>query len=375
MTEPASGTMPTPGTRTKPALVASGVAGGWLLIGVVMGAQASFGATLTGGPPAPLWPAVRGALIQTVPWIPVTLLIVAMALRFPLTKPHRVRNAGVHLLAAAPMVFVANALVVLGFWITFGRFQSLGVLLREGARWTALRLHVGLLIYAAVVAITLMARYYRQTRDNELRLARLEGQLSRARLQALNAQMRPHFLFNTLHTIGQLWRSGANDDAEAALDNLGNLFHRVQSSTQAAVVPLSEELAMVREYLAIEQARFRDRLRVTVEADDAALAWTVPPLILQPLVENAVRHGISARSEAGVVRVTASVSGDRLRLAVSDDGPGIGAASPEPGLGTGLRNTRERLLELHGTAARLDVESAPGKGTVATLWLPRGTPA
>lgn len=361
--------------RDRAGRVALGITAAWLLIGVVMGAQASFGSALTGGPPAPLWPAIRGALIQTVPWIPVSLLIVALALRYPLSGPRRVRNGIIHLAASIPVVFLANALVVLGYWITFGPFQSLGVLMREGARWAMLRLHIGLLVYAAVVAITLMARYYQHSRDNELRLARLEGQLTRARLQALNAQMRPHFLFNTLHTIGQLWRSGANDAAEAALDNLGSLFHRVQNSTQASVVTLAEELAMVREYLAIEQARFRDRLQVMIEADDAALDWKVPPLILQPLVENAVRHGISARSSAGRLRVMATVVDDRLRLVVGDDGPGMDAVSPQPGSGTGLANTRERLFQLHGPHARLEIESTPATGTVATVWLPRGNAA
>lgn len=357
--------------RARAGRVALGVSAAWLLIGIVIGAQASFGSALTGGTPTPLWPAIRNALIQTVPWIPASLLILVLATRYPLSGPQRIRNAVIHLAASVPVVFLANALVVLGYWITFGPFQSLGVLVREGARWALLRLHIGLLVYAAVVAITLMVRYYQQGRDNELRLARLEGQLTRARLQALNAQMRPHFLFNTLHTIGQLWRSGASDDAEAALDNLGNLFHRVQRLTQASVVPLAEELAMVREYLAIEQARFRDRLRVVVQADDEALGWLVPPLILQPLVENAVRHGISARSSAGQVRVAAAVVDGRLRLVVGDDGPGLDAVSPQPGSGTGLSNTRERLLQLHGSDARLEIESA-ATGTVATVWLPRG---
>ncbi|MHB1330296.1 MAG: sensor histidine kinase [Gemmatimonadales bacterium] len=361
--------------RARAGRVVLGVAAAWLLIGVVMGAQTSFGSALTGGPPAPLWPAVRDALIQTVPWIPASLLILVLAIRYPLSGPRRVRNGLIHLAASVPVVFLANALVVLGYWITFGPFQSLGVLMREGARWGLLRLHIGLLVYAAVVAITLTMRYYQQSRDNELRLVRLEGQLTRARLQALNAQMRPHFLFNTLHTIGHLWRSGANDAAEAALDNLGNLFHRVQNSTQASEVSLAEELAMVREYLAIEQARFRDRLEVVIDADDAALDWKVPPLILQPLVENAVRHGISARSSAGKLRVTAAVVDNRLRLVVGDDGPGMDAVSPQPGSGTGLSNTRERLFQLHGADARLEIESAPATGTVATVWLPRGVPA
>jgi sensor histidine kinase YesM len=210
--------------------------------------------------------------------------------------------------------------------------------------------------------------YYRRTRARELQLARLEGQLARARLDALTAQIRPHFLFNTLHTIGQLWRSGRSDEADAVLDHLGSLFHKVQHCTARAEVPLAEELELVREYLAIEQTRFRDRLRTSVTASPEALDRLVPPLILQPLVENAVRHGVSAVSTAGTVEVCASVVDGRLRLRVRDDGPGMGRATARAGSGTGLRNTRERLAQLYGDGAELRVESPPaGEGTVVTI--------
>ncbi|MGH7470584.1 MAG: sensor histidine kinase, partial [Longimicrobiales bacterium] len=237
---------------------------------------------------------------------------------------------------------------MLGYWITSGQFGGVGSLVQQGALWAALRFHIALMIYAAILTITQGALYYRQTQARELHLARLEGQLARARLQALNAQIRPHFLFNTLHTIGQLWRSGRSDDADAVLDHLGSLFHKVQSSTSQMEVPLSEELELVREYLAIEEARFRDRLRTTVHAEPQTLDCLVPPLILQPLVENAVRHGISAVSTAGALQVSAAVEGALLRLTVRDDGPGIGAGQTRPGSGTGLRNTRERLASLYG---------------------------
>lgn len=370
MTGPERPLPPPPRPARRRGLLVLGVSAAWLLIGVVMGAQASFGAALAGEPPTPLGDAIAGGLIQTVPWIPVSLAIVLLALRLPLSRSNWVRRAPLHLVAAALAVFAANTLVVLGYWMVSGAFQGLPVLFREGARWTVLRFHIGLMVYLAVVALTLMARYYRQTSDKELRLARLEGQLATARLQALNAQMRPHFLFNTLHTIGQLWRSGADEEAEAALDHLGSLFHKVQHSTQAFEVPLADELAMVGEYLAIETARFRDRLQFSVHADEEILEWMVPPLILQPLVENAIRHGISSRSTAGRVEVLAEAVGRQLRLTVRDDGPGMGATTAQPGSGIGLVNTRERLAQLHGAAGRLEIESGNGHGTTVTVWLP-----
>jgi LytS/YehU family sensor histidine kinase len=232
------------------------------------------------------------------------------------------------------------------------------------------RLHIALLVYATILAITHAALYYRRSRARELHFARLEGQLARARLQALNAQIRPHFLFNTMHTIGQLWRSGHADQADAVLDRLGALFHRVQDTTSQSEVPLSDELDMVREYLAIEEARFADRLRCTIDASAEALGTPVPPLILQPLVENAIRHGVSRVSTAGRVIVSAAVEDGVLRLSVSDDGPGIGNGNGTPGSGTGLTNTRERLAELYGASGRLQVERIPEGGTLATVTIP-----
>ena len=353
------------------ARVVLGVCAAWVLVGVVWGAQTALGSTVrSGAEPVPLGRAVASALRQTLPWIPVTLAVIALTLRFPLTRARWARHAAVHLAAAPVLAFAANVLVVLGYWASAGTFGGMRTLAREGALWATLRFSIALLIYAAILAITQGALYYRQTRARELHLARLEGQLARARLQALNAQIRPHFLFNTLHTIGQLWRSGRSDDADAVLDHLGSLFHRVQGCTSRLEVPLAEELELVEDYLAIEQARFRDRLRATVTATPDALDCLVPPLILQPLVENAVRHGISAVSSSGEIEVRASVDGGRLVLSVRDDGPGIGAASPMPGSGTGLANTRERLAQLYGSDAGLEIGSAPEGGTLVTVVVP-----
>ncbi len=347
-----------------------GVAAAWVTIGAVWAAQTALGSTVRGGPPVALATALRTTMVQTLPWIPATIAAIALTIRFPLAGGLWRRNAAVHLLAATLLAFMTNALVVLGYWIGAGQFGSVATLIRQGALWATLRFHFALLIYASILAMTQGVLSYRRARARELHVAVLEGQLARARLQALNAQIRPHFLFNTLHTIGQLWRSGRSDDAEAVLDHLGSLFHKVQRLTAELQVPLADELEMVREYLAIEQARFRDRLTTSVHASDEALGRLVPPLILQPIVENAVRHGISAASSAGEVEVSAVVDEGRLRLTVRDDGPGVDSRPPSPGSGTGLRNTRERLTQLYGEGARLDITSAAARGTVVTIDIP-----
>lgn len=342
----------------------------WTGAGLVLGAQSSLGSALQNTELVPLTAAIRASLIQTLSWIPATLAAIALAARFPLGAGRWRAHLVVHVVAAIVLAFITNALVVLSYWVSSGQFQGLSTLVRQGALWMTLRLHIALFIYASILAITHGVMLYRRSRARELHLARLEGQLTRARLQALNAQIRPHFLFNTMHTIGQLWRSGRADSADEMLDRLGNLFHRVQDSTDQQEVPLADELDMVREYLAIEQARFPDRLRCTIDATNEALETMVPPLILQPLVENAVRHGVSRASTAGRIHVRAMVENGTLELTVSDDGPGIDTGSQD-GKGTGLRNTRERLGELYGAAGRLEVRRGDGGGTLATMIIPR----
>jgi LytS/YehU family sensor histidine kinase len=338
----------------------------------VLGAQISLGATLRGAEPVALAGAVKASLIQTLSWIPATLAIIVLAGRFPLDAGRWRGHLGVHVVAAVVLAFVTNAIVVLSYWFTSGQFGSLTVLIQQGALWMAIRLHVALFVYAAILAVTQAVMFYRRTRARELHLARLEGQLSRARLQALNAQIRPHFLFNTMHTIGQLWRSGRSDSADEMLDRLGSLFHRVQDSTDQQEIPLSDELDMVREYLAIEEARFPDRLRCLIDASTEALDVMVPPLILQPLVENAVRHGVSRASTAGRIDVSANVENGTLTLMVRDDGPGIDTSALN-GKGTGIRNTRERLTELYGADGRLDVRRESAGGSVAIITIPRSS--
>jgi LytS/YehU family sensor histidine kinase len=244
------------------------------------------------------------------------------------------------MLAFAILVYVENVLVVLAFWISQGQFGGLRALLASGAFWAAMRAHVAVLVYLAIAALTQGITYYHASRHRELDVARIEGQLARARLDALVSQIRPHFLFNTLHTIGHLWRSGRHAEADAMLDHLGSLFHRVQQSTARPLVSLDEVLDTVEAYLAIEVARFGDRLRVEVDAAEDARACAVPPLLLQPIVENAIRHGIAPSSSAARVSVTARTTDGFLVLEVEDDGGGMGASPQSTGTGTGLETTR-----------------------------------
>lgn len=349
--------------------VVVGVCGAWLLIGVVLGSQTALGLSMQGSP-IPLSDALRTSLVNALPWIPATLLAIGMAIRFPVSRARWMRTLPLHVLAVPVVAWVANLGVVSGFWWLSGTFAGWGTLARQAAFWATIRIHVAALVYAVSYALTHGWLYVRAARARELRLSRLETQVARARFQALSAQIRPHFLFNTLHAIGQMWRSGRADEAEAVLDHLGSLFQRVRASTERLAIPLAEELSMVEDYLAIERARFRDRLGAEVCSTPEARACLVPPLLLQPLVENAIRHGISASADAGRVRVSAEVVGDALVLVVADDGPGIDGRSPHAGSGTGLSNTRERLAHAFGDAHALEIGAGPDGGTVVRVELP-----
>jgi two-component system, LytTR family, sensor kinase len=354
-------------------MVAGGVVAFWVVFGMLWGAQSALGATMQGRPPASIVTLMRASVIQMLPWIPVTLSAIAMATRVRLAG-WRIGRVAVHFAAAVALAFVANVLVVLTFWIQAGRFNGLGVLAREGAKWGVINFHVALLVYAACVGVTTYVLESRERRARELQLSRVEGQLTRAKLEALTAQIRPHFLFNTLHTIGQMWRSGRATEADAMLDRLGSLFHRVLSSTARPEITLEDELGLVREYFAIEEARFRERLVTRIDVDDPAKACMVPPLILQPLVENAVRHGIAPMPRGGTVTVSARVAEGELRLAVIDDGAGSLAGGAE-GTGTGLSNTRQRIAQIYGDRAVMRMEHPADGGTIVTIRLPAVTDA
>ena len=347
----------------------AGVIALWVFVAIVWGAQTSLGTALQ-GKPEPLGETIPTALHQALPWIPGTLAVVWLATRFPVTRGNWRRNLWIHLAAMPVVAFGTNVLVVLGYWIRYEAFQGLPALLRQGALWGMVRLHLAALLYAAVAGLTQGVQYWRALRRRELELARLETQLAHARLQVLNAQIRPHFLFNTLHAIGQLWRCGRDQEADLLLDHLGALFQRVISSTSRSEVPLAEELEMVRQYLAIEQVRFGDRMRSRIDAEDATLTCLVPPLILQPLVENAVKHGVSRSVEAGQVTVEARRQGDRLLLRVHDDGPGPSGNGDTSGMGAGLANVRDRLAGMYGDRHTLETSSGSGAGTEVRLAIP-----
>ena len=229
-------------------------------------------------------------------------------------------------------------------------------------------IHTGLLTYWAIVGISNGVQYYRKYRERELQASRLETKLAEARLQVLEMQLQPHFLFNTLHAISSLMHRDVQG-ADRMMTRLSDLLRLTLDNGHAQEVSLKKELEFLDGYLEIEQIRFQDRLTIRKEIDPAVLDARVPNLILQPLVENAIRHGIEPRSEPGLVEIRCYRSNETLWIQIRDDGPGLSTGS-ENKEGIGLANTRERLKQRYPDSFRFELEAPGGRGLRVSLAIP-----
>jgi two-component system, LytTR family, sensor kinase len=238
-------------------------------------------------------------------------------------------------------------------------------------RWFVTTLPFGAIIYFSIVGLEHAIRYFAEARERDIQMAQLEARLARARLAALQSQVNPHFLFNTLNTIAVRAREGDGAGTARIAEQLAEILRRTLSREESHEIPLAEELDVVRQYLAIEQARFADRLQTAFDVDDEALGAAVPTLAVQHLAENAVRHGIARSPDGGRVRIAARRDGDTLEVRVSDDSVGVPPpADARDEQSGGIANTRERLWSLYGAAASLEVARNAPRGTVATLRVP-----
>lgn len=233
--------------------------------------------------------------------------------------------------------------------------------------------HLCLTSYCGVVIINYLVQYYRAYRERALRASQLEASLAVAELESLKSQLHPHFLFNTLNAIVVLVRKNRNREAEDMLTGLSELLRHSLENIGVQEVSLQHEIEFLQLYLEIEQVRFKDRLKVQLEIKPETLKASVPNLILQPLVENAIRHGIGKQRNAGLLAITAERQNGTLTMQVRDDGPGLPKdwlTSGESGLGIGIANTRARLRQLYGDAQTFDIRNAEGGGALAVLKIP-----
>jgi two-component sensor histidine kinase len=230
--------------------------------------------------------------------------------------------------------------------------------------------HLSVSIYWAVIGIKYAIGYYQKYRERELRASQLEARLAQTRLQVLKMQLHPHFLFNTLNAISELVYKDP-EAAEQMITNLSDLLRLSLDNVGVQEVPLQQELEFLNKYIEIEQTRFHDRLQVELHIEPDTLDASVPNMILQPLVENAIKHGIAPRSSGGRVEIDAERQNGLLLLRVSDDGIGLSNGDGETlKEGVGLSNTRARLRHLYGEQHRFELKPLKDGGLMLQLEIP-----
>jgi two-component system, LytTR family, sensor kinase len=219
-------------------------------------------------------------------------------------------------------------------------------------------------LYGVILLVGWMLESRAKLAWQQVQASRLSEQLARAQLSALRQQIEPHFLFNTLNTIAGLVREGQNDSAVGMIAGLSELLRRTLQTTERQQVALGEEVEIAEKYLEIEKARFAERLHVSVNVTGELARARVPSLLLQPIVENAVKHGIAKRVEGGAIEISAERVNGTLMLSVRNDGPGFPEGWERAGTGIGLQNVRERLKSLYGEDGELQVGNAEGGARV-----------
>lgn len=310
-------------------------------------------------------------------WALLTPVILWLSTRFPLERGHLLRSVPVHVVGVVACTLGHVSLVMAGR-------EGIGAVLTMMPRgaWTAefqrmffLNFDWEMMTYWAIVFLSHAQRYHYEVQARALAASRLETRLIEAQLQNLQRQIQPHFLFNALNTISALMHRDV-EAADAMLARLGSLLRQAIETTDVQEVALADELDFLRKYVAIEQARFQDRLTVTFDIARDTEDCPVPNFLLQPLVENAIRHGIGPRTGPGHVWVTAARDGAVLRLDVGDDGVGMAQSRlSDLEQGVGLSNTRSRLAHLYGDRHRFVVTTAPGQGLSVTIEIPVDEPA
>jgi two-component system LytT family sensor kinase len=343
----------------------------WTIVGLLFAAQQIVVEKVQGSQVH--W-VIEGALelVDWYIWAACTPLVIGLAKRFPLTGPRLARHIALHTIVSlmmAPLVSVHEYFLSLGllrfvFHITgpdvhhFLSSFGVGVLFMS---------FTGILTYWLVVGLYQSMHFYQVAMERETIAAQLETQLSHAELENLKSQLHPHFLFNSLHTIGTLMQEDV-DAASHLLVCLGDLL-RMALERRENEITLQSELEFVGKYLEIEQTRFHDRLRVHMDVPPDLLAVYVPSLALQPLVENAIKHGISFDSAAGRLEIAAKLHNGRVWLCVRDDGPGPATGS-RLRFGVGLTNVQSRLKQLYGDESSLELSGGNGRGCEAIIIIP-----
>ncbi len=338
----------------------------WTLIGLAFAGQLYLSKAKV-GEPVPWTFAVSRALSDWYVFALLSIPALGLARRFSLGDAQWALNLITHLAASA--LFSVAWMALRGgaeVWLTHGRADAV-TFAAAFQRALVTTFFYNLLIYWVIISVGYAFDYYRKFNERELRAAELEKRLTEARLQALQMQLNPHFLFNTLHAISSLMHIDV-EAADRMLAQLSDLLRHALDSTDTQEVPLREEIDFLARYAGIEQTRFGDRLGIEMNIAPDTLDALVPNLVLQPLLENAIRHGTEPHARAGRIEVSARRDGASLRLEVRDNGGGLSNRKIVEGIG--LSNTRARLKQLYGAHQSLTLADADGGGAVISATIP-----
>jgi two-component system, LytTR family, sensor kinase len=339
------------------------ISAGCVIAAVLTMFQEYFRARL--GNRAPHW---QDAVFSASDWLFLAVLTPIpsyLGTRFRFRPGRRTLALAGHVVGAVAFCLIWSAFGVGLGWLLH-RYPAVGPLWPAYLNWALIGTPFSVLIYCGVLGCVYAFSYFVQVQEREAYAARLTAQLAEARLGALRMQLNPHFLFNSLNALSVLVREQNTTGSLRMLELLSDVLRQVLGADQRQQVLLADELKFLEQYFAIEQVRFSDRLRVNWDIDESARLAYVPSFLLQPLVENAIKHGIAKKADAGRIAVSAHVVGDRLELSVRDDGVGLSSSYTE---GVGLSNTRERMRTLYGDDASLTMTPAEG-GTEAILHIP-----
>lgn len=320
-------------------------------------------------------------------WVLLAPLVLRLGERFRVERRDLLRSLPVYILLGIGIALLHSALLIFINFLADYELVALQNFLTHKYYVLISDFLIGIVIYGLILASAHALAFYKQAREGELRAMQLEMQLANAQLQALKMQLHPHFIFNALHSISANLRDA--ETARSMIARLGDFLRLTLQNAGAQEVSLKQELEFLRCYLDIEQARYRDRLTVGVEIDPETWDARVPNLILQPIVENAIKHGIAPRRERGRIDVRARRLNGHLQVQIQDNGRGLQdspnvqnsqnveashtAAGENLTHGIGLANTRARLERLYPAAHRLQLHNAPEGGLVVTLEMPYKT--
>jgi sensor histidine kinase YesM len=315
-------------------------------------------------------------------WAGLAPLIFWFAQRFPIDRERWLLNSLFHIAACVFLSIAHRAIyLIIGWLLHVAAYQELTSIPQLYSSDILFNLPTGFMSYGTIFLVSYVIGYYRRHQEEELKITRLKAELAQAQLQvteaqlqALKMQMHPHFLFNTLNSISALLDEDV-DAADQMLARLGDLLRMTLENSGAQEVTLQEELEFLRCYLEIEQVRFHDRLTVNMHIEPETLDARIPNLILQPIVENAIKHGIVSRIAPGRIEISARRSGDTLQLQVKDNGPGLHQGESPSGRvkeGLGLANTRARLEQMYRAGYRFEMRDVadPEGGLQVTLEVP-----